>query len=93
MNGNQNVTIFRLNIQPRLWAIRQGWIGAIALTLVWGSAYPIAGSEKTFHKGLAAGMRREISNRTPEQIPSEVNFVKEQSSKMLLRTPLGSDGV
>ncbi len=30
-------------------------------------------------------MRMEISNRTPEQIASEVNFIKEQSGKMLLR--------
>ena len=60
MNGNQNITIFGLNIQLRLWAFRQGWIGAIALTLVWGSAYPIAGSEKTFHKGI--GSRYEEGN-------------------------------
>ena len=34
-------------------------------------------------------MRMEISNRTPEQIPSEVKFIKEQSSKMLLGNAVG----
>ena len=29
-------------------------------------------------------MRTEISNRTPEQIASEINFIKEESGKMLL---------
>ena len=29
-------------------------------------------------------MRMEISNRTPVQIASEINFIKEQSGKMLL---------
>ena len=29
-------------------------------------------------------MRTAISNRTPEQIASEINFIKEESSKMLL---------
>ncbi|MDA8221373.1 MAG: DUF3102 domain-containing protein [Desulfitobacterium hafniense] len=29
-------------------------------------------------------MRMEISNRTPEQIASEINFIKEESGKMLL---------
>ncbi|SHH73762.1 DUF3102 domain-containing protein [Desulfosporosinus lacus] len=29
-------------------------------------------------------MRMEVSNRTPEQIASELNFIKEQSGKMLL---------
>ena len=33
---------------------------------------------------MAAGMRTEISNRTPEQIASEINFIKEESGKMLL---------
>ena len=29
-------------------------------------------------------MRMAISNRTPEQIASEINFIKEESGKMLL---------
>jgi len=29
-------------------------------------------------------MRTAISNRTPEQIASEINFIREESGKMLL---------
>jgi len=56
------------------------------LTLVWGSAYSISVSEKTFRKkdGTAGMIMKEIYNRTPEQIASEINFIKEESGKMLL---------